>query len=286
MEHLIQGAGLGLRFPHIQHVLAHQPDVPWFEVHTCNFLGGGLNRALLHQVAELYPLSFHGVNLNLGGVDKLDEAYLKSLKSIIQEFNPSLVSEHLCFTSHNGQHFHDLLPVPFTEEAVQHIAGRIRQVQDMIGQRILVENVSRYYDYEGSTLSEAEFISAICEEADCGLVLDLNNAYVNERNLDQSVENLLAGLPMDRVGEIHLAGYSEIQGLLVDTHASNVSESVWQLYKQVTAQHANIPCLIEWDSDLPDWDVLMAERNKAAVIAQQVLVSVATIGSEYEQLQQ
>ena len=142
-QSLCRGAGLGLRPAHLREVCLEQPDVPWFEVHICNYLGGGLNRALLHQVAESYPLSFHGVNLNLGGVDPLDRAYLQKLKRAVDDFQPALISEHACFTAHGGHHFHDLLPVPYTGEAVKHMASRIRQVQDALGRRILIENARR-----------------------------------------------------------------------------------------------------------------------------------------------
>lgn len=259
----VSGVGLGLRSPHIKQVLESEPDVQWFEVHTCNYLGGGLNRALLHQINERYPLSFHGVNLNLGGVDDLDENYLTRLKKIIDEFNPALVSEHLCFSAYQGHHYHDLLPVPYTEEAVKHFAARIDRVQTYLERPIMVENVSQYYEYEESTLSEADFISAVCKEANCGIVLDLNNAFVNENNLGIPVEQLLDGIPFDRVGEIHLAGHSIIDGKMVDTHGEPICEDVWEIYRNVVQLYPSIPCLIEWDTNLPDWSELMLERKKA-----------------------
>ena len=261
-----RGAGLGLRSPHIQEVLRDTPEVPWFEVHVCNYMAGGLSRALLDQIAERYPLSFHGVSLNLGGAEPLDQDYLRRLKQMADQLNPGLISEHACFTQHGQVHFHDLLPVPFTEEAVKHMAGRVNQVQDLLGRPILLENLSRYYCYPESGFSEAEFLSALCAETGCGLLLDLNNAYVNQRNLGESADDFIAGLPIERVGEIHLAGFTEVEGRLIDTHASEVCEAVWQIYSDVIALRGEVPTLIEWDSDLPDFSVLQAHRRKAEAI--------------------
>jgi uncharacterized protein (UPF0276 family) len=260
------GAGLGLRFPHIKTVLSELPAVPWFEVHICNFLGGGLNRALLHQVREHYPLSFHGVNLNLGGVDPLDTVYLNKLKQAIREYEPALVSEHACFTALEGHHFHDLMPVPYTAEAVAHMAARIRQVQETLERTILLENVSRYYTYPESDLTEGQFLAAVSEMADCDLLLDINNAYVNRHNLDESLEDFIRALPRERIREIHLAGFSQEGARLIDTHGSAVSEAVWQAFKCYCPQLPGVPCLIEWDNNLPDFSVLMAQRMRAESI--------------------
>lgn len=261
-----EGAGLGLRFPHLREVLRETPDVPWFEVHVCNYMSGGLSRALLDQIAERYPLSFHGVSLNLGGTEPLDKTYLKQLTQMAEQLKPGLISEHACFTQHGDVYFHDLLPVPFTEEAVTHMASRVNQVQDQLGQAILLENLSRYYLYPESGLSEAEFLTALCEETGCGLLLDLNNAYVNQRNLGESVSDFLQALPAHRVGEIHLAGFTEVDGRLIDTHASEVCDEVWEIYADFIAQHGAVPTLIEWDSQLPEFSILQAHRHKAEAI--------------------
>ena len=268
-QYACRGAGIGLRPAHLREVLRLQPAVPWFEVHICNFLGGGRNRALLHRVREHYPLSFHGVNLNLGGTDPIDRDYLQQLKQAVAEFEPGLVSEHACFCAHNGQYFHDLLPVPFSEEAVDHMAARIRRVQDTLGRRIAIENVSRYVRYAQSQLSEGEFLAAVCERADCDLLLDLNNAYVNARNLQEPVDAFIAALPARRITEIHLAGYSEQDGRLIDTHSCAVSDAVWNIYRRYLELAPQTPCLIEWDSELPALPVLIDEQRKAGALMQQ-----------------
>lgn len=265
-----RGAGLGLRPVHLHEVCRAEPAVPWFEVHICNFLGGGLNRSLLHRIGERYPLSFHGVNLNLGGVDELDRSYLQGLRRAVAEFQPVLVSEHACFTAHQQHHFHDLLPVPFTDEAVLHMAARIGQVQDYLGREILIENISRYAAYEESQLSESEFLSAVCQEADCGLLLDLNNAYVNQCNLGEDLNDFVAGLPLSRVGEVHLAGYSVREGRLLDTHSSAPSDVVWDHYRNFCELCPDVPCLIEWDSNLPSLRELVAQQIKAQAILDKV----------------
>lgn len=265
-ENGCKSAGLGLRTPHLREVIRETPDVPWFEVHVCNYLGGGLNRALLHQVRANYPLSFHGVNLNLAGIDPLDRDYLQRLKTAVDEFQPALVSEHACFNSYADHYFHDLLPIPFTDEAVIHLAGRVRQVQDLLGRRILLENLSRYFSFDESYLSESAFMTAVCEEADCGLLLDLNNAYVNQINLGENLDLFVDGLPLERVGEIHLAGFTEQNGMLIDTHGAPVSDPVWQAYARFCERRSDVPCLIEWDTNLPAFAELQAQRQ----IAQQI----------------
>ena len=239
-------------------------------MHICNFLGGGLNRALLSQVGERYALSFHGVNLNLGGVDELDRDYLQKLRCAIDEFGPALVSEHACFTAHQQHYYHDLMPVPYTEEAVKHMATRICQVQDCLGRRILIENISRYFSYSQSQLSEGEFLSAVCAEADCGLLLDLSNAYVNQCNLGEDLGDFIKALPLARIGEVHLAGYSERDGLLIDSHNTAPCPAVWDHYSAFCELYPDIPCLIEWDSNLPALPELVRQQIKAQSIIDQV----------------
>ena len=257
------GVGLGLRPLHLAEVLRTNPAVPWFEVHICNFLNQGLNHNQLYRIRSDYPLSFHGVNLNLGGSDPLDYDYLSKLKEAVALYEPALISEHACFTRHQNHHFHDLLPIPYTSEAVENMVNRITIVQDMLEREILIENVSRYYSYDESELSEGEFLAFVCKEAECGLLLDLNNAYVNQYNLGENLNGFIDQLPMDKIKEIHLAGYSEYDNLLVDTHSAEVSDDVWQCYRQFCARNDTIPCLIEWDSDLPSFGVLMEQRQIA-----------------------
>lgn len=269
------GVGIGLRPQHLRKVLIQLPNVPWFEVHICNYLNSSINLALLEKIREYYSLSFHGVNLNLGGVEPLDRSYLTKLKQLVDKLEPGLVSEHACFTAHDNHYFHDLLPIPFTATAVQHMAERIDQVQDFLGRKILLENVSRYYRFEESELSEAEFYSQVCQKSGCGLLLDLCNAHINEHNLNESVEGFITGLPLEKVEEVHLAGFSKANDqspTWIDTHNHRVNDSVWELYRQYVHQLSHVPCLIEWDSQLPELDVLLDEKQKAETIYKHCLL--------------
>ena len=251
---------------HLAEVIKQHPMVPWFEVHICNFLNKGLNHQQLYKIRQDYPLSFHGVNLNLGGSDPLDYDYLNKLKNAVALYQPALISEHACFTMHHNYHFHDLMPIPYTSEAVENMAQRITIVQDLLEREILIENVSRYFSYDESELSEGEFIASVCAEANCGILLDLNNAYVNKHNLGENIDDFIVQLPIERIQEIHLAGYSVQKDFLIDTHANPVSDQVWECYRQFCSHNNTIPCLIEWDSNLPSFDILMEQR----LIAQQI----------------
>ncbi len=261
-----RGAGLGLRIPHIQYILAEKPDIPWFEVHICNFLGGGLNRTLLQEINTHYPISFHGVSLNLGGCDPLDKRYLAQLRQATDELSPGLVSEHACLTAHDGEHLHDLIPVPFTEQAARYMAERVTAVQDCLDRRILLENLSRYAQHDTSQMSEAEFLCMVTDLSGCGLLLDLNNAYINQVNLGESLEHFLSQLPLDRVGEIHLAGHTQQGNRLIDTHSTRVCDDVWDIYQHLALRLPDTPVLIEWDSDLPPFQTLMEEQDKAQAL--------------------
>jgi uncharacterized protein (UPF0276 family) len=271
-----RGAGLGLRPAHLHEVCTESVATPWFEVHICNYLGGGLNRALLHQVAERYPLSFHGVNINLGGTEPLDKDYLQRLNSAVREFQPALVSEHACFTMHGGQYFHDLMPVPYTRAAVTHLASRIQQVQDTLQRPILIENISRYFSYPESDMDEAEFLAAVCAQTDCGLLLDLNNAYVNQHNLGEDLAEFVKKLPLERIQEVHLAGYSEQDGLLIDSHNAAPCAALWNYFAEFCELKPGVPCLIEWDSDLPPMTELLQLQHKAQDIMDQASANVST----------
>ena len=266
MKQPLQGVGLGLRIPHLHEVLASKPNVPWFEVHICNFLRGGLNRALLDRIARDYPLSFHGVSLNLGGADELDDDYLQRLKRLVNELEPALVSEHACFTAHNGNNFHDLLPPPFTRQAVSHFVDRIDYVQNLLGRTLVIENISRYCEYSISDMSEGQFLSEICRQSGCELIFDINNAYVNQLNLGVGWRALLEELPLRQISEVHLAGHSLQGELFVDTHSAPVCAEVWLCYREFVERVPNVPCLIEWDNDLPEFSRLLAERDRAQAI--------------------
>ncbi len=257
-------AGIGLRHPHYREMLARRPRLAFLELHSENYFGaGGPPHHYLEQLRADYPLSLHGVGLSLGSADPLDRVHLAKLKTLVERYRPELVSEHLCWTSVGGMHTHDLLPLPYTEEAVRHVAGRIRQVQDTLGREILVENVSSYVQYAASTLSEWAFVAAVVGEAGCGLLLDVNNFYVNAVNHGFDPYEYLAAMPAERVREIHLAGFDRAEACLVDTHGNPVADPVWVLYRDAIARLGPRPTLIEWDTDIPPLDTLLAEAAKA-----------------------
>lgn len=257
--------GLGLRLPHVHEVIRTRPDVPWFEVHICNYLGSRLNKGLLGKVREDYPLSFHSVSLNLGGTDPIDLAYITQLKHAISDFQPMLVSDHLCFTAHRNKAYHDLLPIPYTHLSLKNISERVTQIQDILGCRILLENASRYYCYPANDMSEAEFLSELCARTGCHILLDLNNAYVNQHNHGVDAVGFMQALPKTDIKEIHLAGHSQQHDRLVDTHNCAVDRAVWALYHRYCAINPDVPCLIEWDQQLPSFSRLWQEARLASI---------------------
>jgi uncharacterized protein (UPF0276 family) len=260
----LAGTGLGLRSAHITQVLSEHPPVPWFEILADNHTApGGLIPRQLAAVCADYPITLHCVGMSLGGTEPLDIAYLRTIKHMIEVYEPVQVSDHLCFSNHASHQYHDLLPLPYTEEALLHVAERIRRVQDFLGQRLLVENVSSYLTYRHSTLGEAEFLATLSETADCNLLFDVNNAYVNEINNSASAGEFLQHLPLERIREIHLAGYEDKGDYLIDAHNNRVSDPVWALYADVVQQLPDVPVLIEWDNDLPALEVLLDEAARA-----------------------
>ncbi|HFD86662.1 MAG TPA: DUF692 domain-containing protein [Gammaproteobacteria bacterium] len=266
-ETLLRRAGIGLRHPHYREMLERRPSLGFLEVHSENYFGaGGPPHFFLEKLCEDYPLSIHGVGLSLGSTDPMDWSHLKKLKSLIDRYQPILVSEHLSWGSNSGIHTNDLLPMPYTEEAVVHMATRISEVQDFLQRPILVENLSSYIRYPHSTLPEWTFVRLVAEEADCGLLLDINNVYVNACNHAFNPQEYLANMPFDRVGEIHLAGFDQGENCLVDTHGKPVSEAVWGLYAETIQHHGPRPTLIEWDTDIPALDTLLDEAEKASLI--------------------
>ena len=261
-------AGIGLRSAHHAEIATGRPAVGWMEVHTENYFhDGGPHLRALERVRELYPLSLHGVGLGLGAVEPLDRAHLAQVRRAIYRFEPALVSEHACWGHAGGEHFNDLLPLPYTEEAALHLASRVRQAQDILGRQILLENLSSYFAYTDSSLSEWEFLAAVVERSGCGLLLDVNNVYVNSINLGLDATRFIAGVPREAVQEIHLAGHRRRRvgdrDLLIDDHGSCVCPEVWALYEQALARLGPVPTLIEWDTDVPALDVLVAEAREA-----------------------
>ncbi len=266
------GHGVGLRTVHYPHVLDKTAYADWFEVISENFMiPGGRPLRILEKARELAPVVLHGVSLNIGGADPLRQDYLTELDSLIRRFAPAWVSDHLCWVAVGGRFAHDLLPLPYTEEAVRHVAARIRQVQDRLGRRILVENVSSYITYSISSMPEWAFLSAVTEEADCGILLDVNNIYVSAVNHGFSPMEYLSGVPAERVGQIHLAGHSSSGDLLIDTHDHPVPTAVWRLYREAVRRFGGVSTLVEWDDQIPSFDELIAEANRAREIENEVL---------------
>ena len=259
-------AGIGLRAPHYQEVLQQQPALGWVEVHSENFFDGGQPLAMLRRVAEHYPLSLHGVGLGLGSPERPEASHLASLKRLVDAVEPAAVSEHLCL-NHSAQRFvNDLLPLPYTRAALDAVSAHVAEAQDVLGRTILLENLSSYVEFPGNEMHEGEFLAELVKRTGCGILLDLNNLYVNQVNLGTDVAAVIAALPPDAIGEIHLAGYSEREGILVDTHSRPVYPAVWQLYRDTMARLGPRPTLIEWDIDIPPLDVLCGEADKAQVI--------------------
>lgn len=266
------GHGIGLRPPHYGEVVRDDPAVDWFEIITENFMvAGGNPRRVLRKVRERYRVVLHGVSLSLGSVDPLNEKYLDDLVALAAEIEPAWISDHLCWSSFGGHTGHDLWPLPFTEEALSHVVGRVQAVQERLGQRILIENVSSYLEYTRSTLSEWEFLSELARRADCGLLLDVNNVFVSARNHGFDPEAFLAGVPVDRVKQIHLAGHRDEGTHLLDTHDEPVCDPVWSLYRSAVERFGAVSTLIERDDNIPPLADVIAESRQAAEIEAKVL---------------
>jgi len=268
-------AGIGLRAQHHLEVLASAPRVAWFESHSENyFADGGSHVEALLRIRARYPLSLHGVGLSLGSTDPLDTVHLKNLRRTIARFEPALVSEHLSWSSVGGRFANDLLPLPYTIEALRHASARIAEVQDFLGRQILIENVSSYVQLGASSLTEWEFVAGVAAESGCGILLDLNNIYVAAHNFGFECLDYLDGIPRGAVQELHLAGHSRIEldgeFVLIDTHGTPVCEAVWSLYGAALARFGALPTLIEWDTDIPAFSVLQAEADKADALRERL----------------
>lgn len=261
-------AGIGLRAVHHEALLAERPDVGWLEAHSENyFADGGASLDYLAQLAEIYPISLHGVGLSLGSTDPIDRAHLRRLRRLVDRIEPGLVSEHVSWSSVGGIHLNDLLPLPYTWEALRHLARRVADVQDALGRQILLENVSSYLQFTGAELDEWDFLAALARESGCGLLLDVNNVYVSSRNHGFDPLEFLAGIPREAVHEIHLAGHTVNRHgereILIDTHSTHVCDAVWGLYDVAVRRFQDVPALIEWDTDIPALGVLVAEAKAA-----------------------
>jgi len=272
----IDSVGVGFRSNHFEYIEENKPNIPWFEVLIDNYMmDAGSSLYYLAQAAEAYPLTFHGVGMSLGSVEQLNLDYLSKLKQLIKQFDPVYVSDHLCWTSVNGYHSHDLLPMPYTDEAINVVVQHIKQAQDFLERRILLENASSYLSFKDSVMQEWEFLKIIAEEADCDILLDINNMYVSAVNHNMDAMAYLEHVPIERVKEMHLAGYTDMGTHLLDTHGEPVHEPVWELYKKALNKFGAVPTLIEWDNDIPDFPVLQAEAGKAEAIMQQARKHVA-----------
>ncbi|TNG01492.1 MAG: DUF692 domain-containing protein [Gammaproteobacteria bacterium] len=263
----IQGIGIGLRSQHYQYILNNKPSTPWFEVLTDNYMGdGGQPLDYLEKIRVNYPVTFHGVGMSLGSAGPLNMDYMRRLKSLMDRFEPAWVSDHACWNASGKHYSHDLLPLPYTDEAVRLLANKILQVQDFLGEQIIIENVSSYVEFSHSSKTEWQFLNAVIEEADCGLLFDVNNIYVNTINHNQNAEEFIENINSNRIKEIHLAGYEDHGSHLLDTHGYPVHDPVWTLYRLAIESFGNIPTLIEWDTDIPDFRILEEEARKAEII--------------------
>ena len=259
--------GIGLRLEHVDRVLSELPRIPWLEILIDNYLHtGSVQQEYLFAIAEHYPLSFHGVGMSLGSTDPLNDEYFYKLKSLADQINPLRVSDHLCWCGVHGQQTHDLLPLPYTEETVHYVAGRIREAQDRLERELVIENVSSYLQYKDSVMTEWEFFTAVAEEADCGMLFDVNNIYVNAVNHCFDPLSYIDAIPRQRIRQIHLGGYEDRGTHLLDTHGHAVAEPVWDLYRHTVRNFGELPTLIEWDNDIPALEFLIAEAGKAEKI--------------------
>lgn len=266
------GHGVGLRTQHYPRVLEGAAQIDWFEVISENFMiAGGRPLAVLERARAMAPIVLHGVSLSLGSTDPLNERYLRELRALADRVEPAWVSDHLCWGSVGGHYAHDLLPLPYTEEALAHVVERVRRVQDRLRRQILIENVSSYLTFRHSVMPEWQFLSEIAERADCGILLDVNNVYVSSVNHDFAAAAYVMALPVDRIGQIHLAGHSDKGTHLLDTHDGHVVPAVWHLYSLALRRFGPVSTLVEWDDRVPEWDVLCAEAEWARALESEVI---------------
>ncbi len=260
-------AGVGLRAPHYREILATKPAIGWFEAHSENYFGeGGQPLAYLEAIRAEYPVSLHGVGLSLGSTDALSQSHLAKLKRLVDRIDPCFVSEHLAWSSVDGRFFNELLPLPYSEEALRHVACRVQQMQETLGRRVLLENITAYVTFHDSLIPEWEFLNELCRISGCGLLLDINNVYVNSVNHGFDPWQFLSRIHAAEVEEIHLAGFDRAEHALIDTHGARVSSEVWSLYEATLSHIGARPTLIEWDNDIPALGVLLDEAARAQTL--------------------
>ena len=270
-------AGIGFRHSHYIEIIEKLPEIAWLEIHSENFFAdGGMPIHILEKVREKYPLSMHGVGLSLGSSDGLDKNHLVKLKKLVDEFNPALISEHISWSQTGGVFLNDLLPVPYTSEAIDVFVRNIKQMQDFLGRRILVENPSTYLEFNHSKMPEYEFLNQVADKAECGILCDVNNIYVCAINHKSNPEEYLRNIDHSKIGEVHLAGHatralSSGDELLIDHHGDFVCDQVWQLYEKLITITGALPTLIEWDTDIPSLAILQGEAKKADEVMERIL---------------
>lgn len=264
-----QGIGVGLRTPHFQTITESWPKMDWFEAITENFMdSGGRPMSVLEKVRTRYPVALHGTSLSIGSVDPLRPGYLKNFKAIVDRIDPFIVSDHLCWTSVDQEELHDLLPLPFTEESLKHIVSRVNQVQEFLGRQIILENVSSYVTYKHSVVPEWEFLREIARRSGCGILLDINNIYVNSFNHKFEALDFIQNIPREFVKQFHMAGHTNMGKYLFDTHIGPIIDPVWKLYAKALEQYGQVSTLIEWDAEIPEFKVLEEEAARARLIYQ------------------
>jgi uncharacterized protein len=270
------GFGLGLRVEHYEEILAGQPGIDWLEILSENYMiPGGRPLRYLEKMRARYPLVMHGVSMSIGSADPLNREYLRRLKQLADSVSPAWISDHLCWTGTAQTNLHDLMPLPYTEEAIGHVASRVAQVQDHLGRRILLENVSSYVAFHESSLTEWQFLAEIARRADCLLLLDVNNVYVSAHNHGFDALAYLDGIPAERVQQIHLAGHENRGGLIVDTHDAAVIDPVWNLYAEAISRFGPVSTMIERDDHIPPLAELIVELDMARSIAEPILRAAA-----------
>jgi uncharacterized protein len=270
------GFGLGLRTDHYRSVLDERPPVDWFEIVSENYMvEGGKPLYFLDRIRADYPMVMHGVSLSVGSTDPLDRRYLRELKALCARVEPQWLSDHLCWTGVDGRNLHDLLPLPYTDEAVRHVAERVMQVQDYLGRRILLENVSSYLSYRTSEMSEWDFLNAVAKQADCLILLDINNIYVSSHNHRFDPLDYLDGIAPQRVTQFHLAGHTRQGDMLIDTHDQPVIDPVWALYAEAVRRFGSVSTMIERDDNIPPLNELLAELDQARRIAAPIMKASA-----------
>lgn len=258
------GLGVGLRTVHIPYILKNLPPVDWFEILTENFLDSeGKPKHNLKSIAKHYPIVIHGVSLSIGSTNPIDFKYLQKVKELAKEVNAKWISDHLCWTGILGVNTHDLLPIPYTEEALAHVIGRIKKVQDFLGRPLILENPTRYVSFTNSSMSESEFITRMANQTGCGLLIDLENMFISSSNLNYDPVEFLKSLPHEHIVQFHLAGHTKSETYMVDTHSNSVSDESWELYRVACELTGGASTLLEWDENIPPFPVLHAEILKA-----------------------